>query len=67
MLGFKDKETGERGILLAIATLTWLNDRSVAVTGSCDAAMLDAHYYDYRVVRRNRKWIVTRRKLTGVS
>ncbi len=67
MSRFKDRDIGERGIILAIGNIDWQNDGSVKVAGSCAAADLDAHLYLYRVVRKNGKWTVTRTKLRGVS
>ena len=67
MSGFKDRDTGERGIILDIGSIDWQNDGSVKVAGSCVAADLDAHLYVYRVLRKNGKWTVTRSKLRGFS
>lgn len=67
MSKFKDKDTGEDGILLAIQDITWKSDFVVESKASCGAAPLDAYHYDYRIVKKNRKWIVKSHKLTGVS
>ena len=67
MLGYNYKQTGEHSIVLSIGNLEWINDHSVTVTGSCIGAVLDAYSYEYRVVRRQGKWTVVRRKLTGFS
>ena len=65
--GFKDRDAGERAIVLDIGSIDWQNDESVKVAGSCVAADLHAHLYVYRVVRKNGKWTVTRSKLRGFS
>ncbi len=65
--GFKDRDAGERAIVLDIGSIDWQNDGRVKVAGSCVAADLDAHLYVYRVVRKNGKWIVTRSRLRGFS
>jgi hypothetical protein len=67
MSKFKDRDTGEDGILLAINRITWKSDLVVEVNGTCGADTLDAYSYKYRLVRKNRKWIVRRHRLTGVS
>jgi hypothetical protein len=67
MSGFKDKQTGERGILLSVGDVRWSGSREATVTGTCGAALLDAYSYSYRVVRRDGKWVVTRSKLTGIA
>jgi len=55
MSRFKDRDTGERGIVLDIGSIDWQNDESVKVAGSCAANDLDARLYVYRVVRKNGK------------
>jgi hypothetical protein len=67
MSGFRDKQTGERGILLSVGEFEWLSSREATVTGTCGAAMLDAYSYAYRVTRRKGKWVVVRSKLTGIA
>ena len=67
MSQFKNKNTGKWSIILAVSDIELRSDRRADVRASCIAAWLDGRTYTYRVVRSNRRWIVTRSKLVGFS
>ena len=67
MFGFKDKATGESGILLAIGNINRISDVKAEVRVSCGAASLDGYSYLNQVERKRGKWIVKRSKLIGIS
>lgn len=67
MSKFKDRDTGEDGILIAIGDITWKSEFAAKVRASCGVAPLDGYSYEYRIVKKNRKWMVKSHKLTGVS
>jgi hypothetical protein len=64
MRKFADVETGN-GILLTIDNIEFANDGSATATGSCSAGPLDGHMYAYHVIRKNRKWFVTKVTVRG--
>ncbi|HEY3042366.1 MAG TPA: hypothetical protein VGJ66_26795 [Pyrinomonadaceae bacterium] len=67
MSQFKDRNTGKWSIILAVSDIELRSDRRADVRASCIAAWLDGRTYTYRVVRSNRRWIVTRSKVVGFS
>ena len=67
MLAFRDKQTGQPGILLMIGNIKLRSSSAVDVKGSCGAASLDAYSYLYRVVQKKGTWLVKSRRITGVS
>lgn len=67
MSHFKDKDTGKWSIILAVSDIELRSDRRADIRASCIASWLDGRTYTYRVVRSNRRWVVTRSKLVGFS
>ena len=67
MRGFRDTETGESGILLAISKIERDGNTTIRAFGSCGTAMLDANSYVYKLRRKNGLWRVTQNRLIGVS
>jgi hypothetical protein len=67
MRGYRDIETGEEGILLAITRIDQRESTRAQVFGSCGAGSLAINYYTYRVRRMKRGWRVTHQRLVGVS
>jgi hypothetical protein len=66
-IGFKDKETGERGILLSVANINHRSKSKAGVRATCGVASMDAYSYFYQVMLRKGKWRVKSSKLIGVS
>ena len=67
MSQLKDKDTGKWSIRVDVSQIELRGDRRADARASCYAGNLDGSSFSYRLVLRNRRWIVTRRKLVGFA
>ena len=65
--GFRDKESGERGIVLIVEKIKQVSETEAEAQGGCVAGALNGYGYEYRVVREKDKWIVKESRPTWVS
>jgi len=64
---FKDRENGEKGILLVIEEPKWTSDTTVQVEGGCVAGPRAGHGSRYSLKREKSAWLVTAAEPTWIS
>lgn len=62
--GITDKDSGQRGIVLGVGKIQWLNDSKVEVIGSCFADTDNLMEFVYDIIREGKQWIVKGSKIT---
>jgi hypothetical protein len=67
MKGFRDRQTGVHGVLLAVAYIKAKGAGTAEVRGSCGTEMLDGYDYIYSLVREQGRWRVRKQKRFGVA
>lgn len=65
--GAFDKESGKRGVIFHVGTITWINDREVTVKGGDWWAALSAAGYVYTVEWTDGKWRVVSEEIRWIS
>lgn len=65
--GIRDRKTGQRGLMLSVGRIKWINDQTVEVNGGYYEGGMSASGNTYRVVRREKTWVVVSDKLEWVS
>jgi hypothetical protein len=67
MRHFKNIETGKWPIILSVTEVDLRSPRVAYVRAACVGGALDSYEYLYRVLLRNGRWFVVRRRLTGIG
>ena len=57
---FKDKKTGEKGLVFGLGTIKWVSDTEVEITGGYYEAGLSASGNTYFLKKEKGKWTVTK-------
>lgn len=63
----KDKSTGEKGVVLGVTSIKWVNETETLVTSRMQSDRENLLTYVFRLAKEENSWVVKKREVTGVT